>query len=84
VSKLLTLNVGPQYGILIDKNETLLKNGQQAFKNGDFSMVGGVSLNLNPVRIYGRYNIGLSNINDIDDKDSWRSQQIQLGIGLKL
>ncbi len=70
VTKLLTLNVGPQFGILMNKHETLLKNGQEAFKNGDFSMVGGATINLAALRVYGRYNIGLTNINDIDNQDN--------------
>ncbi len=84
VGKMLTLNVGPQFGILIDKHETLLKNGQEAFKTGDFGMVGGATINLKALRVYGRYNIGLRNINDIDNQDEWKNQQLQLGIGLKL
>ncbi len=84
VGKMLTLNVGPQFGILVDKHETLLKNGQEAFKNGDFGMVGGATINLKALRVYGRYNIGLRNINDIDNRDEWKNQQLQLGIGLKL
>lgn len=84
VGKMLTLNVGPQFGILIDKHETLLKNGKEAFKNGDFGMVGGATINLKALRVYGRYNIGLANINDIDNRDEWKNQQLQLGIGLKL
>jgi hypothetical protein len=84
VGKLITLNAGPQFGILIDKHETLLKNGQEAFKNGDFGMVAGASINLKALRVYGRYNVGLANINDIDNRDEWKNQQLQLGIGLKL
>lgn len=84
VGSLVTLNLGPQYGILLNRDNTVLQNGQNAFKGGDFSMVGGAQLNLSAFRIYGRYNIGLTNINDIDNKEKWKSQQIQLGIGFKL
>ena len=84
VGNLVTLNLGPQYGILLNKDNTVLQNGQNAFKGGDFSMVGGAQLNISAFRIYGRYNIGLTNINDIDNKEKWKSQQIQLGIGFKL
>jgi hypothetical protein len=83
-SKLLTINVGPQYSILMNQNDNLVQNGQQAFKSGDFSLVGGVQLNLNPLKIYGRYNIGLSNINDINSQDKWKNEQIQLGVGLRI
>lgn len=81
---LLTLNAGPQYSILLQQDKTLLQNGKAAFKSGDLAAVVGAQLNLSILRIYGRYNIGLQNINDIDQKDKWTSQQIQLGIGLKL
>jgi hypothetical protein len=79
-----TLQVGPQYSILMDKNETLLKNGKNAFSNGDFSMIGGLQLNISKLRIYGRYGVGLNNINDIDDQDKWKNQNIQIGIGLNI
>ncbi len=81
---LLTLNAGPQYSILLSQDKTLLQSGKQAFKDGDFSVVLGAQVNLAPLRIYGRYNIGLQNINDIDSKDKWTNQQIQLGIGFRL
>jgi len=83
-SKALTLQVGPQFGILINKSNTFVQNGQNAFKSGDLAMLGGVQLNLGSFKVYGRYAVGLNNINDIDNKDKWKSQSIQLGIGLKL
>ena len=83
VGKILTLNVGPQFSVLVDDNENLLANGQNAFKKGDFSMVGGIGLNISRLRVYGRYNIGLNNINDIDNRDQWKNQQVQLGVGLR-
>ena len=79
-----SLVAGPQFGILINKNDNLLQNGQSAFTNGDFGMVGGLQVNLKVLRIYGRYNIGLKNINDIGQQDKWTNQQIQLGVGLRL
>lgn len=83
-SKLLTLQAGPQFGILMNKSSTFLENGKEAFKSGDLAMLGGVQLNLGSFKVYGRYAIGLSNINDIDNKDQWKSQSVQLGVGLKL
>jgi hypothetical protein len=80
----LTLNAGPQFGILLQQDKSLLQNGKEAFKSGDFSMVAGAQLNILMLRVYARYNIGLTNINNIDDRDKWTSQQIQVGLGLKL
>jgi hypothetical protein len=78
------LQAGPQVGILIDKNRSILQNGGDAFKKGDFSMVGGVQVNLLKLRVSGRYVIGLNNINDIDDQDKWKNQAIQLSVGFAL
>lgn len=79
-----TLQAGPQFSILMNKHNTLLENGGEAFKNGDFSMVGGAQINILKLRVYGRYGIGLSDINDIDNRDNWKSQTVQLGVGIAL
>lgn len=84
IGSFLSLQAGPQFGILIDKNKTLLQNGGEAFKNGDFSMLGGVQVKLGSFRVNGRYMIGLANLNDIDDKDKWKSEGFQLSVGIAL
>lgn len=84
VSNLLALQVGPQFGILIDQNKNMLQNGQEAFKKGDLSMLGGVQLKLLKFRVYGRYAVGLNDISNIGNKDEWKSQSIQLGVGIAL
>jgi len=84
IGNIVTLNAGPQFSILMNNDRTLLQNGGEAFKNGDFAMAAGAQLNLKMFRVYGRYNIGLSNINDIDDRDKWKNQQLQLGVGVRL
>ncbi len=84
VGNLLALQVGPQFGVLLNKSTTLVENGKNAFKGGDLSMLGGIQLKLSHFRVYGRYAIGLNNINDIDNKDKWTNQSIQLGVGLAL
>ena len=82
--KALTLQVGPQFGILTNKSNTLLQNGKEAFKSGDFSMLAGVQVNVGHLGIYGRYNVGLNNINDIDNQEKWKNQSIQLGLAFRL
>ena len=82
--KLLTFHVGPQFSILMNADENLLENGKDAFKKGDFAAVAGAQVNVGSLRVFGRYNIGLSDINDIDNKDKWKNQQIQLGVGFKI
>jgi hypothetical protein len=80
----LSLQAGPQYGILISQDKTLLQNGGEAFKKGDFSMVAGAQIKLSAIRISGRYVVGLNNINDIDNQDKWKSQGFQVSLGLAL
>jgi len=84
LSNLFALQVGPQFGILLDQNKNLLQNGNDAFKNGDFSMLGGIQLKLLKFRIYGRYVIGLNDISNITNSDKWKNQTVQLGVGIAL
>ncbi|MCX6209433.1 MAG: porin family protein [Bacteroidetes bacterium] len=83
IGKIVVLNVGPQYSILINKNDDFAGTGVKAFKEGDFAMVGGIQLNFKYLRFYGRYNIGLNNINDINSSENWKSQQLQVGLGFR-
>ena len=78
------LQAGPAFSILIDQNKNFLQNGGDAFKKGDFSMIGGAQVRLSKLYLSGRYVVGLANINDIDDKEKWKSQAIQLSVGLSL
>lgn len=80
----LELQAGPQFGILINNKSNLVQNGKDAFKKGDFSMLAGLQIKLAAFRIYGRYAIGLNNINDIDNNDKWKSQSFQIGIGFAI
>ena len=83
-SKLITFQLGGQAGVLINNHETILQNSKDAFKKGDFSALGGVQINLGPLKVSGRYFVGLNNINDIDNKDKWRNQGCQLSLGYKI
>lgn len=83
-AKILSVQVGPQFGILRDQTVSITTNAGNAFKRGDLSMLAGFQLNLPIGRIYGRYMVGLSNINDIDNRDKWTNTGLQLGIGFGL
>jgi hypothetical protein len=78
----LTLQLGPQFGILSDKKSSTMANVESAFKKGDFSMLAGVQLKVLSFRIYGRYGIGLTNLNDLPNQNSWKSKTLQIGVGL--
>ena len=83
-SRFVTFQAGPQFGVLINKDQNLLQNGKNAFKSGDLSMLGGVQFNLGGFKLGGRYTVGLTNINDIDNQDKWRNQGFQLYAGFRL
>lgn len=80
----LSLQAGPMFSILMDRNKGLLQNGKDAFDKGDFSMLGGAQLSLGKIKLNGRYVVGLNNINDIDNQDKWKNQGFQLSLGLGL
>jgi len=84
IGNFLSLQAGPQFSILMKQDRSLLQNGADAFTQGDFSVVGGVQLKLSAIRISGRYFVGLSDINDIDNQDKWKNQGFQVSLGLAL
>ena len=81
---LLSLQAGPQFGILLNQDEHLVDNTKDAFKKGDFSLVGGAQLNLGSLLVGARYVVGLNNINDVDDEHSWKNQGWQLYAGFRI
>ena len=52
------LQVGPQFGILMDKNKNLLQNGNDALRMVISQWLADMQLKLLKFRIYGRYAIG--------------------------
>jgi len=81
---LLSLQLGPQFGILMSQPSNLGDNISNAFKSGDFSILGGAQLNLGALRVGARYFVGLNNINDLSNQDTWKNQGFQLYIGVKI
>ena len=84
LSKSLSLQAGPQYAILMQKDKNVLQNGREAFNSGDFSVLGGAQIKISKLRLSGRYFVGLNNINDIDNQNKWKNQGFQLSAGFSL
>jgi hypothetical protein len=82
-TKFISFQLGPQFGILLDQDKSIMKNGEEAFKKGDFSALGGVQLNIGGLKLGGRYVVGLTNINDIDNKEKWKNQGFQVYLGTR-
>ena len=84
LGSLMSLQAGPQFGILLDQSKNLVENGEAAFSNGDFSLVGGAQIHIAKIRLQGRYFVGLNNVSEISDQNKWKNQGLQLSIGLAL
>lgn len=84
LGKIFTLSAGPQLGFLINTNKNETESGEKAFKSTDYAMDFGAQVNFGNLRFYGRYCIGLSDISDLNDQESWKNQVFQLGLGIKV
>lgn len=83
-SKRVKLQLGPSYGGLLKETVDSLKNNGNIYKNGEWSAVGGLWFQLPLVNIGARYKLGLTDINAIDNKQTWKNQAIQIFVGITL
>jgi Outer membrane protein beta-barrel domain len=81
-SKRVKLQFGPAYGGLLSQTVDSLKNSGNIYKNADWSAIGGLWIQLPFINMGARYKLGLSNINAIDDKQTWKNQAIQVFVGV--
>lgn len=79
-----TIDAGPEFSYLFYSNESLLMYGKDAFKRPNAAVVGGVSYKVSKVTFFGRYVQGLTDINGIDDRYEWKTQQLQVGLGVDI
>lgn len=85
INKMFSLLAGPQYSLLLVDAESLLASGDdKAFKKSELSANIGGQFNLGVVSVYGRYNLGINNINNIDNRYAWHASHIQAGIAVKI
>jgi hypothetical protein len=83
-SQRVKLQLGPQWGMLLKEAVDSLKTPTEIFRKGEFSILGGFMIQLPVIHIGARYEIGLTNINAIDNKDQWKSQAWQFFVGVTL
>jgi len=84
LSKHVKVQLGPQFGGVLKQNVDSLKTNNSLFKTSDFSMLGGLWFQLPFVNMGARYELGLSNVNDIDNKEKWKSQAFTIFVGFTL
>ena len=83
-SQRVKLQLGPQWGMLLNEAVDSLKSPQDVFQKSEFSVLGGIMLQLPLIHIGTRYEIGLTDINGIDNQDKWKSQAWQFFVGITL
>jgi hypothetical protein len=81
-SKRVKLQIGPSYGGLLKQTVDSLKAKGDIYKNGEWAAIGGLWIQLPLVNIGARYKLGLTDLNGIDDQQKWKSQGIQVFVGV--
>jgi Outer membrane protein beta-barrel domain len=77
------LQLGPSYGGLLKQTVDSLKTGTNSlYRNGEWSAIGGLWIQLPLINLSARYKLGLSNVNGINDAQTWKNQAIQVSIGI--
>lgn len=80
-SKRVKLQLGPQYGNVLKQTVDSLKSNGDIFKKADWSAVGGLWLQIPFINLGARYELGLTNLNDIDNQQKWKSQAFTIFAG---
>ncbi len=80
-SKRIKLQLGPQYGNILKQTVDSLKSNGNIFKTADWSAVGGLWIQIPFINLGARYEIGLTNLNDIDNQEKWKSQAFTIFAG---
>ena len=81
-SKRVKLQIGSAYGGLLKQTVDSLKNNGDIYKNGEWSAIGGLWIQLPLVNLGARYKLGLTDLNGIDNQQKWKSQSIQVFVGI--
>ncbi len=83
-SKHIKLQLGPSFQTVLKQTIDSLKVGGNIYKNTDWALMGGIWIQLPIINIGARYKLGLTNINAIDDRQTWKTQAIQIFAGITL
>ncbi len=84
VNNLISVTAGPAVSLNAYTDENIFQNGTVAFKQNEISFCGGANLNLNGFSFYLRYNHGLSNINNYNSIDTWKSRRMSFGLEIPI
>lgn len=81
-SKRVKLQAGPSYGLLLKEKVDSIRTNANIYKNGEWSLMGGIWFQLPVVNLGARYKLGLTNINNTATDETWKNQAIQVFIGV--
>lgn len=78
------IQLGAQFNIKMNESESIWNNGQGIFKSNDLQALAGFQWNL-PLHLFvsGRYLVGFTDLNDLTNQDTWKSQTIQVAAGFR-
>jgi len=82
-SQRVKLQLGPQWGMLLNEAVDSLKSPQDVFKKSEFSVLGGIMLQLPLIHIGTRYEIGLTDINGSITRTNGRARHGSFLWGLR-
>ncbi|MEP6947858.1 MAG: porin family protein [Ginsengibacter sp.] len=80
-SKRVKLQLGPQIGGVLKETVNSLKNNDALFKKSNWAAVGGLWIQIPFINLGARYELGLTNLNDIDNQQKWKSQAFTIFAG---
>lgn len=81
-SKRVKFQIGPAYGGLLSETVDSLKNNGNIYKNGEWAAIWGIWIQIPFVNFGARYKLGLTELNAIDNRQSWKSQSVQVFVGV--
>lgn len=77
------LQLGPAYGGLLKQTTDSLKNGiNNLYKNGEWSAIGGLWIQLPFINLSARYKLGLTDVSNLNPAQTWKNQAIQVSVGV--
>lgn len=84
VAKWLAISAGPQFNYIAFDDDNFRRDYADAYKKTDAGIAGQVELALDRVMFYLRYYHGFSNINNMDNRYTWKSRQVGVGIAYRI
>lgn len=87
--KWLSVQAGPQYGVMLNNDKSAVQNTSTVFKNGDFSFVFGAQVNRNRIKAGLRYVVGVTDLNSLSKSytynlATWTNNGFQLYAGFRI